>query len=1076
MRLLELTNHGEFSLTGDLVNNIPPYAILSHTWGADAEEVTFRDLIDGTGKGKTGYTKIQFCGEQAKRDDLQYFWVDTCCIDKSNNTELSEAINSMFRWYHEAAKCYVYLSDVSTLNSNENNQSSGFTWELGFRKSRWFTRGWTLQELIAPISVEFFSRECKRLGNKRSLEQQVHEVTGIPISALRGSPLFDFSIPERISWAESRDTKRKEDKAYSLMGIFGIHMPLIYGEGREKALIRLRDEIDKHSRNFQREELSKIPQAALKPSWIVPFERNSRFTGRESELAQLEGMLFGEDRTTKIAITGLGGVGKTQLVLELVCRTKKKYKNISIIWIPAMGRESFQHAYLDAAQQLGIPGWEEDNVDIKRLVQDFLSKESAGKWLLVFDNADDIGMWIDRPRSERESGRLIEYLPRSAQGCIIFTTRDRKTAIKLAHQNILEVPEMNTDVATQLLQKYLVNHDLVSNKQDVNALLVQLTCLPLAIVQAAAYINENGIVLADYLSLLGDQEEEVIDLLSEEFEDEGRYHNVKNPVATTWLISFEQIRHRDPLAAEFLSFIACVDPKNVPQSLLPPGTSRKKEMDAIGTLDAYSFISRRPADLALDIHRLVHLATRGWLRKEDLLAEWTERAVVRVDNVFPNNKHQNRSVWRRYLAHAQYALGSNFSGKYREIRINLAWKVGRCLHSDGRWKEAEELIMQLIETQKRVLGQEHPDTLCSIANLALVYWNQGRWKEAEGLGLQVIELMKKLLGEEHPDTLYSRANLASVYWNQGRWKEAEELELQMIELMKKLLGEEHPDTLSIIANLALTYGSQGRWKEAEELQLQVIGPMKHLLGEEHPDMLCCIANLALTYGGQGRWKEAEELGLEVVGLRKKLLGEEHPDTLRSIANLALTYRDQGRWREAEELGLEVVGLRKKLLGEEHPDTLRSIANLALTYGGQGRWKEAEELGLEVVGRWKKLLEEEYPDILSRRWKEAEELGLEVVELRKRLLGEEHPDTLSSITNLASTYGCQGRQKEAEELQLQVIGPMKHLLGEEHPETLRSIASLALKYENQGRWKEAGELGIQLVKLRKKLLGEEHQTR
>ena len=233
MRLLELKTNGEFSLTKYLINNIPPYAILSHTWGDDDEEVTFKDLVEGTGKSKAGYRKIQFCGEQAASDGLQYFWVDTCCIDKSNSAELSEAINSMFRWYRDAAKCYVYLSDVSINDYDQNDQFSQ-SWESAFRESRWFTRGWTLQELIAPASVEFFSREGKRLGDKKSLERQIHEITGIAVQALQGSPLSDFSVAERMSWAEKRETKRKEDKAYSLLGIFDIHMPLIYGEGRKK--------------------------------------------------------------------------------------------------------------------------------------------------------------------------------------------------------------------------------------------------------------------------------------------------------------------------------------------------------------------------------------------------------------------------------------------------------------------------------------------------------------------------------------------------------------------------------------------------------------------------------------------------------------------------------------------------------------------------------------------------------------------------------------------------------------------------------------------------------------------------
>jgi hypothetical protein len=249
MRLLRL-NNGDLSLTKDLITDIPLYAILSHTWGDDEEEVTFKDLTEGSGKTKSGYRKIQFCGEQAASDSLEHFWVDTCCIDKSNNAELSEAIISMFRWYRNATKCYVYLADVSISSQDLTNQSFQ-SWEQAFRKSRWFTRGWTLQELIAPPLVEFFSVECKLLGDKKSLERQVHEVTGIAIQALQGSPLSRFSVTERRSWAKSRETKREEDKAYSLLGIFNVNMPPLYGEGIDSAFRRLQEEIDKHSSPLQ---------------------------------------------------------------------------------------------------------------------------------------------------------------------------------------------------------------------------------------------------------------------------------------------------------------------------------------------------------------------------------------------------------------------------------------------------------------------------------------------------------------------------------------------------------------------------------------------------------------------------------------------------------------------------------------------------------------------------------------------------------------------------------------------------------------------------------------------------------
>jgi hypothetical protein len=244
MRLLELQNDGHFRLTDDLLDNeLPPYAILSHTWGPDCEEVTFEDLMMNSGPDKAGRDKIKFCAKQAAKDDLRFFWVDTCCIKKSSDSELSQAINSMFRWYHRAARCYVYLSDVSTRKRKERDQISQNTWKPAFRESRWFTRGWTLQELLAPVSVEFFSKEHERLGDKKSLRQEIHEITGIPTSALEGRPLPDFSIEERMLWAAKRNTKREEDKTYSLLGIFDVHMPLIYGEGMHKARRRLQKEI-----------------------------------------------------------------------------------------------------------------------------------------------------------------------------------------------------------------------------------------------------------------------------------------------------------------------------------------------------------------------------------------------------------------------------------------------------------------------------------------------------------------------------------------------------------------------------------------------------------------------------------------------------------------------------------------------------------------------------------------------------------------------------------------------------------------------------------------------------------------
>ncbi|KAJ9606759.1 hypothetical protein H2200_008768 [Cladophialophora chaetospira] len=219
----------------------PPYAILSHTW-AD-EEVTFQELKDISfqnfgsleAKRKAGYEKVKrFCA-QAKSDGLAYAWADTCCIDKRSSAELSEAINSMYRWYSEAHLCYAYLSDVSTLSSNGA--------VLGFDSSRWFKRGWCLQELISPMHVIFFDKNWLEVGTKASLLDDLHEMTSIPRQALmQPLSIYDYSVAERMSWASQRETSRVEDMAYSLLGIFRVNMPLLYGEGK-KAFHRLQLQI-----------------------------------------------------------------------------------------------------------------------------------------------------------------------------------------------------------------------------------------------------------------------------------------------------------------------------------------------------------------------------------------------------------------------------------------------------------------------------------------------------------------------------------------------------------------------------------------------------------------------------------------------------------------------------------------------------------------------------------------------------------------------------------------------------------------------------------------------------------------
>jgi tetratricopeptide (TPR) repeat protein len=1065
MRLLHFDTLGKLVLTDFRGKTIPPYAILSHRWSDS--EILLEDIASGAYKdAKEGYRKLAFCAKQAAQDKLQYFWIDTCCIDKWNLRERSRAINSMFQWYKNAIRCYVFLPDVSVSTATEPVQRSD--WEASFRASAWFTRGWTLQELIAPVSVEFFSCEGHRLGDKVSLDRLLHDITGIPLAALRNCPLDQFNTSERMTWAEKRTTTEEEDIVYCLLGVLGISMPTAYGEGEESARRRLQLEVE---------------AAGNAPS-IVPFSRNHRFVGQESHLTELEATLFSNQQTTTaVAILGPGGTGKSQLALEVVYRTRQNNKNCSIFWIDSSDKDSLYQSYASVAQKLGVSGWDDDQADMKQLARRCVVELGARQSLLIFDNAEDT-ILLPSGSSTAEAVNLTDYLPRSHLCSIIFTTTSGNTARTLASQCVIALQELTPDTAQRMLQNHLARPLSKTEQQEADYLLGKLLYMPLAVAQAAACMNVSGMTVQEYRSQLDEHTELTLEYGGASFESKLRGSCVKDPVAATLFLSMDQISRENAFATDYLFLAACVDRKDISLDLLKAPTSQARE-DAVRLLDKYALVTRRPAESALDLHQLVHQALRKRLQVQGRLTQWTRRTITQLLQVYPDYRHSNRSKWRRLLPHAQYALSHSPADDDEQERLRLAWKCAMTLQDDGRYEEAEELEVQVMQTTKRVLGDEHPDTLTSMANLASTYRKQGRWTEAEELNVQVMQARMRVLSDEHPDTLTSTANLALTYSDQGRWREAEELQVQVMHTRKRVFGDEHPDTLTSMANLASTYRKQGRWTEAEGLEVQVMQVMKRVLGDDHPSTLLSINNLALTYNNQGRWREAEDLEVQVMQTTKRVLGDEHPHTLTSMNNLASMYTDQGRWREAEELQVQVTQGRKRVLGDEHPNTLTSMNNLAVTYKNQGRWRKAEELQMQIMQITRRVFSGEHPSRLlsmgnlastykeQGRWREAEELQVQVMHTRKRVFGDEHPDTLTSMSNLASTYSNQGRWHEAEELEVQVVQTTKRLLGDKHPDTLTSIGNLASTYSNQGRWKEAEELQVQVMHTRKRVLGDEH---
>ncbi|KAN0072117.1 hypothetical protein V8E54_009846 [Elaphomyces granulatus] len=427
---------------------------------------------------------------------------------------------------------------------------------------------------------------------------------------------------------------------------------------------------------------------------------------------------------------------------------------------------------------------------------------------------DDMNIWSTFDGS---SPVLDTCLPQSKYGFVLFTTGNRQLATKLVGPDVIDICQMSDMMAINLLTTSLIRKDLVNDHESTTQLLHQLSCLPLAITQAASYINETAISIATYLSLLQSQENVMVELLSQNFEDEWRYAGINNSVAVTWLISFHQIQKLNPLAVDYLLFISRIDPRDIPLSLLPPDSSQVKQQNALGLLKAYSFITGQTDDQTVSLHRLVHVATRNWLQNGGMLEQWTVNAGKRLRDIFPSNSHKNRILWREYLPHALFILQSKEFQNNKQDREHLAQRVAQCLYRDGRYNQAGALFKEVLENPSERLIKDNEEMLTTMSWTASTYRRQGLLTEAETLGVQVMQTRKTVLGPEHPDTLASMGGLASTYWNQGRWTEAEELEVRVMETMKTVLGPEHPNTLTSMACLASTYLRQGRWREAKKL-------------------------------------------------------------------------------------------------------------------------------------------------------------------------------------------------------------------------------------------------------------------
>ncbi|KAL3441582.1 hypothetical protein BJX65DRAFT_313670 [Aspergillus insuetus] len=866
--------------------------------------------------------------------------------------------------------------------------------------------------------------------------------------------------------------------------------------------------------------------------WYVPFYRNRMFVGRQEQLSGIERRQL--DHASKLAIFGLGGIGKTQIALELAYRIKGSHPDCSVFWISAANTESFRQEYKDICGRLGLDDEGARNSDSMAVLHKYLSSEKSGEWLMILDNADDYDLLFNGSQEPC----LLDYVPQSSNGWVVMTTRDKRVAARFAgRENSIEVMHMDEETAAQMLGNIIGEDDVKANKSNTSVLLNRLCCLPLAIVQAGSYMNMNHdtVNIAEYLSFLDEADLGVVELLGEDFDGDARYRHQQNPVTNTWLISFDRIRQQQPLAAEYLAYMCFFDPKRIPESLLPPTRMKKDQQAAIQCLINYSFITTAQRHGNYDMHRLVHLTMRNWLRKNGTYNDSAENAVEKLADVFEDIPSVNREVWRPYLAHVKHALLLHTDLEATNA-VKLQSLYGVRLTIEGRYQESEEWLRKVLDIRSRVLGESHNLTITSRDLLCNPLLEQGRYSEVEDIFREIVRVTIKAYGLEHKNTFAAINLIGWILCTQRHWEDAENLYASLIPVQERQLGRAHQDTIKSKRNLCVNLCEQRKWKEAEDALRDLLATKSDDDLDRDHDNACCPGvyrdkeNLVDVLVAQKRIQDAEALQREVIESKAKTEGLERC-TLGSKSRLVSLLWDHGRKKDAVNLQAELLRDRERLLnstastaesmdiptmhkiaqrllddgqwqdaqaqferladaclgagGEENSQTLYYRVQVAWVLYQKNQYVEAEELLLRVLERTTQLLGDTHPDTLlcksrlvktylkQQKFDLAHNLQYQVLDAKLARLGEGNYSTLEEMGQLADICEMRGATDEAVRLQKAQTEATQKEMGTNHPDTLKNMEALALIYHKNNRFKDAQEIEEELVLLMRTTRGHDH---
>jgi tetratricopeptide (TPR) repeat protein/transcriptional regulator with XRE-family HTH domain len=809
------------------------------------------------------------------------------------------------------------------------------------------------------------------------------------------------------------------------------------------------------------------------PYWNVPHPPDPFFTGRDDVLTFLHQVLTpGKDWvwSQTVAVTGLEGVGKTEVAVEYAYCYRNEYH--AIFWVKAEAGESMISDFDAIARLLHLPGYDEkDQEKTLHVLHQWM--ESINRWLLILDNVEDMNS-------------IRRFFPQKGRGCVLLTTRMHATNFV---PHVIELGGLEPDEGAHfLLQRAKL---LASNRvhgRDISELMEQakelsrlLGGLPFALEEAAAYIEETGCSLTEYLQLRR------VDSTPFFFE---------HPIAaSTFRLSFEKVKQSQPLAAELLKLLAFLHPDAIPEEIILDAAGElgpdlkilagdKLRLNLLlGELLRYSLI-KRSQDI-LSMHRLVQAVLKSTL---DQIAQrqWAERAICAVNSLFPEVHPATWDTCERLLSSAQtcsdlvirYQIASPESARLLDL-------AGYYLYERGRYAESETLLSQALRIRERVMGREHRDRTISLDHLGLLYKAQGELEKAQPLFQRALTILEKELGPEHPETATILYHQGLLYHASGKYADARSLYLRAFSIKKRNLSRNHPDIAVILDDLAVLTADMGNYARAITLEQLVLSLKQRLFGEVHPDIAVSLGNLAAFYHASGQYEIAAPLYLHAAETFEQTLGTRHPSTFMTYDNLAGLYIDQGKYEEALHLSEKVLRSREQVLGKEHPDLCQSLVQLGLIYQARRAYAKAHAYFKRSLNIYEKVYGLEHPytagsqtylaDVLTLlgRADEAYILVKLALAYKKRTLGADHPSFATTLNSLAAIHYAQGDIKQARMYAEQALKIREKTLHPSHLQLAESLLALARLATDENHLNEAATLLERAIIIQEQAKGADH---